>query len=216
MFAIVPKMTVNVTGDVLLAASYALGYGVCDSRSLMQWLCRASAVLVSCVLYVFLLFGDEAPVVLAPAMVVVAVTDLCDNHRDAVSLLQRTVGTALLGCMNAAEFPSAGNWVATFVSAGMALLLDASSLPLPSADAVAVIMAAVAPARPEPWQSLVRLVLLCGIMFAHRDASHALNAYNLAHAVVAPLPAACAIALAQVMLVARKRRGVDAVETVMV
>ena len=199
---IVLRMTVNGDGNVLLALAYGVGYALCDRNSAVQWAWRASMAFVSVVLYVMSGAWDHgALLVLAVAIV----SDLCDGHRDALGLTQCLIGTAAVGLMvgSLGIVVDLGEWLPTMTSVGMALLVPHRGGGLPSLDALAVVLAATVPVDPVPHEACARVLGLWLVLYWHGDAAHRVALHKVVHLVVAPWPAACVVAMAQIGLVTK-------------
>ena len=184
-------------GNVLLASAYALGYAACDNRSLVQCLWRAFAAALAVTLYVAEAFGGSPLLVLAVAVV----TELCDNHRDALSLVVKLIGCVALGSANKDQ----GGWAVIVAVVALALVLQCDA-PMPSMNAVAlVITLLVSPFAPTP-EAAMRVLGLCWLMYAHRQHMPPLACHTVAYVVVAPWPVALIVALAQLALLAFNMR----------
>ena len=194
---IVLRMAAYADGNVLLALAYGVGYALCDRNSAVQWAWRASMTFVSVVLYVMSGAWDHgALLVLAVAIV----SDLCDGHRDALGFAQCLIGTAAAGLMvgSSGIVVDLGEWLPTMTSVGMALLVPHRGGGLPSLDALAVVLAATVPVDPVPHEACARVLGLWLVLYWHGDAAHRVALHKVVHLVVAPWPAACLVAMAQI------------------
>ncbi len=197
--AIVPKMQVDDTSNVLLALVYGAGYAFCDRNSVIQWSLRACMTAVSAVLYVRSPLGDGVLL----AVLVSIVSDLCDNHRDALGITQCVIGAAVVGFMtgDAGHYVDRGGWAPTLASTCMALFVPHRAGGLPSLDAVALVLATVVPVFSSAHQALARVVGLWTVLYFYGNAPMCMPVHKVVYVVVSPWPAACVVAMAQIALV---------------
>ena len=191
-------MQVGTTGNVLLAVAYGVGYALCDRDSAVHWSWRACMTAVSVVLYVMSAHWDDG------ALLVLGVTilaDLCDSHRDALGLTKCIIGTAVVGLMAGnpvVGVVDCGGWAPTLAATVLALVVPRRARGLPSVDALALVLAAVVPVDPAPHEACARVLGLWLVLYFNGDGPHRMALHKVVHLVVAPWPAACLVAMAQI------------------
>lgn len=193
-------MQVSVTSNVLLATAYGVGYALCDRNSAVQWAWRAAITLMSAMLYAMSDASDNGALLV---LCVAILSDLCDNHRDALGLALCTIGPAVVGLMigNPMADVDQGGWIPTLAAASMALLVPHRPNGLPSLDAIAMVLAAVVPCVPEPHEACARVFGLCLVLYFNSNAPRCMPVHKTVHLMVAPWPAAGLVVMTQIGLV---------------
>ena len=190
-------MHIDASRNVLmLATGYVTGYGLCLRHSSVQWLFRASLLVLAMVMYVVSDRTSYYPDELIPLLTIDVLVDVCDYHADGISVLKRTMTTALIARLHGAVQEIW--WFATMYAGGFAILHHVSSKPVPAANALVMYVSLTMPHPARPFEAFVRLLGACVVMYLYRHAAIPLQSYSVAHFFMAPWPVACIIGVMQI------------------